>query len=204
MENLLIIYVMILLSVLPHITSHECNQPVTKNFDVGRGDDIKLDVSFVANQIDDDNKLSLRSNTSGQTLPPCNNTPFMGVKMKVQPCWFHVSSGDERDAYEIMIRHQASSEMYSLEYTFRNGSVCRFMEINVTVHEKDPICTTIYTPMNNTLRLYCEWNTLNKEDKAQLMIGNHRFTGNVTSSNTTNTKFISSISTMISLRGHTF
>ena len=93
MENLLIIYVMILLSVLPHITSHECNQPVTKNVDVGRGDDIRLDAFFVPDHSDDDAKFSLRGNASGQTLPSCNNRTLKDAAMKVQPCWIHVSSG---------------------------------------------------------------------------------------------------------------
>ena len=154
MENLLIIYAMILLGVLPRTNSHECGQPVIRNIDVLRGDDITLDASFVATHSDDDEELSLRSNTSGQTLPPCN---IRDGKMKVQPCWLYVSSGDKRDAYEIIIRHQASSEMYCLEHTFRNGSVCRIMEINVAVHEK-PICTTSYTPINNTLQLSCQCN----------------------------------------------
>ena len=199
MANLLIISVMVLLGVLPHTTSYECSQPVIRNIDVGRGDDIILNASFVVDQSDDDDELSLRSNASGQMLPPCNNRTLRHVKKNPQPCWIYgVSSKDVRSAYEITIRHQTSSNMYSLEITFRNGSVCRIMEINVTVHEK-PICTTIYTPMNNTLQLSCKWKPVDLGDGAQLMIGNRLFTGNIMTTNTSATNITDVISTVVSI-----
>ena len=97
-----------------------------------------------------------------------------------------------------MIRHQASSAMYCLEVTFRNGSVCRLMEINVTVHEKEPICTTIYTPVSNNLQLSCEWNPLDLEDGAQIMIRNRLFTGNIMTT-TSDKNLTSMISTAVSM-----
>ena len=99
MANLLIIFEMIVLGVLPYTTSHECSQPLIRNIDIKRGDDITLDVPFVTDHSYDDEEISLRRNTSGQTLPPCNNRTLKDVAMKVQPCWRHVSFEDEREVH---------------------------------------------------------------------------------------------------------
>ena len=168
-----------------------------RNIDFVRGDDIKLDALFEADHSDDHEDLSLTSNASGQTLPPCNNITLRDGKMKVQ-CWLHFSSGDKRDVYQIIIRHQASSEIYSLEYSFRNGSAC-IMEINVTVHEKEPICTTIYTPNSNNLQLSCKWSPFDLEDGAQFMIRNRPFTGNIITAKTSDANLTSMISTVVSM-----
>ena len=142
--------------------------------------------------------LLCANETHDETLPPCNSSTLRDGKMKAQPCWIHVSSEDERDTQDIMIRHQTSSEIYCLEHTFRNGSVCRIMEINVAVHEK-PICTTIYTPINNTLQLSCQWKQVDIDDGAQLMIRNRLFAGKIITTQTSDTNLISMISTMVSM-----
>ena len=88
--------------------------------------------------------------------------------------------------------------MYSLEYTFQNGSACRFMDINVTVHKKEPICTTIYSPTNNNIQLSCEWNPFDLEDGAQMMIRNRLFTGNIITT-TSDKNLTPMISTAVSM-----
>ena len=89
--------------------------------------------------------------------------------------------------------------MYCLEHTFRDASVCRIMEINVAVHEK-PICSTIYTPINNTLQLSCQWKRVDLDDGAQLMIRNRLFAGKIITTQTSDTNLTSVISTMVSIK----